>query len=53
MIKVGSFVRHAAEDLGTGRVVALLRGSNVALVLWHFGTRRHDLRAINLVEVAR
>jgi len=50
MIRVGSFVRHVEDDLGIGRVVAVQRGLNVVLVVWHQGVRRHDLCAVNLIK---
>ena len=48
MVRVGCFVRHLQEgELGTGRVVALRRGANIALVIWEGGVqRRHDLRCL-------
>ena len=51
MIRVGCFVTHDGEPgLGVGRVVAVRRGANIVLVIWHNGVRTHDLRVVRRVK---
>ena len=46
MIRIGCYVNHIYDDLGVGRVVAVSKSTNIVLVVWRVGVRRHDLRVV-------